>query len=270
MSSEKINNEINGSDSVDKTSIQMGNFLSFGKPNEDINKNAAPVNAFDLKSLNPSAEKKENQKSLTTPSMQFSGSFGVKTEKKTQKPSLSSTDFLNKKRERKKILSSEELELERIKKEKEELKKQKKTFQKVYTKSKQYKPMHILPSPLTLIKPFHLSSSSSTQYLRRRLTSTNYEIEKINQKIKEKLEKKCEEYGEKMKENVFINEQIVNQNSNPNIDFTPINKNKFVDKIAEQNSESKLSLSSRINKYCEMTSSLLLKQSRLENQNGNN
>ena len=73
-----------------------------------------------------------------------------------------------------------------------------------------------------------------------------------------------------MKENVFINEQIVNQNSNPNIDFTPINKNKFVDKIAEQNSESKLSLSSRINKYCEMTSSLLLKQSRLENQNGNN
>ena len=267
MSSEKINNEINGRDSVDKTSLQIGNFLSFGKPNEDINNNAAPVNAFELKSLNPSAEKKENPKSLT---MQFSGSFGVKTEKKTQKPLLSSTDFLNKKRERKKILSSEELELERIKKEKEELKKQKKTFQKVYTKSKQYKPMQILPSPLTLIKPFHLSSSSSTQYLRRRLTSTNYEIEKINQKIKEKLEKKCEAYGEKMKENVFINEQIVNQNSNPNIECTPINKNKFTDKITEQNSESKLSLSSRINKYCEMTSSLLLKQSRLENQNGNN
>ena len=62
MSSEKINNEINGSDSVDKSSLQIGNFLSFGKPNEDINKNAAPVNAFELKSLNPSAEKKEKSR----------------------------------------------------------------------------------------------------------------------------------------------------------------------------------------------------------------
>ena len=38
MSSEKINNEINGNDSVDKTSIQIGNFLSFGKPKKNKNK----------------------------------------------------------------------------------------------------------------------------------------------------------------------------------------------------------------------------------------
>lgn len=268
MSEELKNNMINGRDSDEKNKLQNGNMLSFGKPNEDVNKNVAPVNAFEIKSLNPSAEKKENNKSLNSPSMNFSGSFGQKTEKKSSRI-FNKNEFLNLKRSKKKILSSEEIELEKIKKEKEELKKMKQNYMKVYSKSKQYKPMHILPSPLTLIKPFHLSSSSSTQYLRRRLTSTNYEIEKINKKIKEKLEKKCEEYGEKMKENVFINEQIINQKINEETSFTPVNKNKFINKVNQlsNGSDSKLSLSSKINKYCEMTSTLLMNQSKMENLN---
>ena len=94
-------------------------------------------------------------------------------------------------------MSSEEIELAKIKKEKEDFKKEKLKNEKIYKKSKKYIPMTITPSPLTILKPFHLSSSYSSKYLKNRMSSTDYEINKINNKIKEKIKKKCDEFQKK-------------------------------------------------------------------------
>ena len=68
--------------------------LSFGKPNEDVNKNVAPVNAFEIKSLNPSAEKKENNKSLNSPSMNFSGAVDSSGKASNQPRFLGAASFI--------------------------------------------------------------------------------------------------------------------------------------------------------------------------------
>lgn len=243
------NNEVNGIISGEKIITTQGEFLSFGKVNEDTNLNMQPINQFNLCSNETSADKKENYNSLND-----SGFLNVSQN--------NSKMFLEKKKKR--ILSSEEIELEKIKKEKEDLKKQRQIHLKCYNKSKIYKPMNISPSPLTLIKPFNLSSSGSTQCLKKRLTKTNYEIKQINKKIKEKLENKVKAYDIQVSKSKEPPVLIPSRNNISYLTSTvsPINYNKYTKKIyTDNNNDTNMSLSCRINKYCQMTSNMLRTQS---------
>ena len=58
------NNEVNGIISGEKIITTQGEFLSFGKVNEDTNLNMQPINQFNLCSNETSADKKENYNSL--------------------------------------------------------------------------------------------------------------------------------------------------------------------------------------------------------------
>jgi hypothetical protein len=65
---------------------------------------------------------------------------------------------------------------------------------------KEYKPISL--TPLTILKPFILSSNNSKMLMKKRLISTN--IENINNKIKEVMRKKCE----KINNNIFIDKKF--------------------------------------------------------------
>lgn len=121
--------------------------------------------------------------------------------------------FLNKKR---KILSSEEIELQKIEKEREEIKKMIHKNREMYENSQNYTPMKIIPKPLTTFKPFNLSSNYKNKYLKERQGNTLYEINKLNQKIREKMEQKIEALTDtKTKNQILLNntEYLKNQNS---------------------------------------------------------
>ena len=78
-----------------------------------------------------------------------------------------------------------------------------------FEKTKNIKENKQLPlTPLTILKPFNLSSNNSTMLMKKRLISTNNE--NINNKIKEVMRKKCE----KMCTNIFIDKKI-KQNESP-------------------------------------------------------
>ncbi len=188
---------------------------------------------------------------------------------------ISKMSFLGKK---KKILSSEEIELEKIKKEKEEIKKQKLINEKCYQRSKNYIPITITPSPLTILKPFHLSSSRSSKFLKNRMSSTDYEINKINNKIKEKIKKKCEEFHEKGNKNIYMNKSFdyglfYTETKKENNNFKTTFPSKILEKfyknitiplnednsnnILNNNKINNLSLSSRIKQYYNTTKKVL-------------
>ena len=93
-------------------------------------------------------------------------------------------NFLNKKR---KLMTSEEIELEKINKEKEIQKKLLKKNRKLYLKSFNYSPMKITPSPLTTFIPFKLSSNNNSKYIKQGKSNTIYEVNKQNQKIRLKM-----------------------------------------------------------------------------------
>ena len=122
--------------------------------------------------------------------------------------------FLNKKR--KKYMTSEENELEKIEKERTATKKMIEKNRNLYYKSLFYTPIKIIPTALTTFKPFNLSSSKSSKYLKEGKSNTLYEINKLNQKIRQKMEQKIEALTDtKTKEQILLNntDYLKKQNS---------------------------------------------------------
>lgn len=156
---------------------------------------------------------------------------------------------LNKK---KKVLSSEEIQLEKIKKEKEEMQRLRNVNSQLVEKAKVFNPKPLNPSPLTLIKPFNLSSNNSKMLMKKRLTNTH--IEEVNSKIMETMKKKCEVVGEKIKETVFINDTMKLQKTPNNVRYMKKSLGRSVSRskspIKKDCEEELMSLSSRIEKYC--------------------
>jgi hypothetical protein len=156
---------------------------------------------------------------------------------------------LNKK---KKVLSSEEIQLEKIKKEKEEMQRLRNVNTQLVEKAKIYNPKPLNPSPLTLIKPFNLSSNNSKMLMKKRLTNTH--IDEVNSKIMETMKKKCEGVGEKIKETVFINDTMKLQKTPTNVRYMKKSLGRSVSRskspIKKDCEEELMSLSSRIEKYC--------------------
>lgn len=98
-------------------------------------------------------------------------------------------------------LTSEELLLEKIKREREEVKKLKENNMIYFEKTKNSEVVKQFPiTPLTILKPFNLSSNYSKMLMKKRHISTNND--KINNKIKEVMRKKCE--MQNMSKNIFI------------------------------------------------------------------
>ena len=113
------------------------------------------------------------------------------------------TTFLNKKR---KLMTTEELELEKMKKEKEDIKKLMQKNKKLYLKSFNYSPMIINPSPLTTFIPFKLSSNNNSKYIKQGKGNTTYEVNKQNQKIRLKMQQKIEKLTDnKTKDRILLN-----------------------------------------------------------------
>jgi hypothetical protein len=167
---------------------------------------------------------------------------------------------------KKELKSTEELILEKIQKEKEDLKKLKHLNTQTAERCKNFNPKPIIPSPLTLIKPFNLSSSKMLSK-KRLITHDN---DKINNKIKDTIKRKCEAFGEKMKESVFINDKIVLNKTPTNMKYMKRTFNQDQERehdryrdMSKSKSKSKSpfrkqneyendlqSLSSRIERYC--------------------
>jgi hypothetical protein len=121
--------------------------------------------------------------------------------------------FLNKKR---KYMTSEEIELEKIEKERADTKKMIEKNRNLYYKSLFYTPIKIIPTALTTFKPFNLSSSKSSKYLKEGKSNTLYEINKLNQKIRQKMQQKIEALTDtKTKEQILLNntDYLKKQNS---------------------------------------------------------
>jgi hypothetical protein len=136
--------------------------------------------------------------------------------------------FLNKKR---KYMTSEEIELEKIEKERADTKKMIEKNRNLYYKSLFYTPIKIIPTALTTFKPFNLSSSKSSKYLKEGKSNTLYEINKLNQKIRQKMQQKIEALTDtKTKEQILLNntDYLKKQNSLYNDLFKkPQNVNKI-------------------------------------------
>ncbi len=248
------NLELSNTDSPKVIHFSSNNFLSFGKLEDSQNPiSSNPVSNFELisndnKSISNSQTSKKSPKfnilleennnndlndiKIYSPIIKSSKYKSFVSNKKINCES-SNYQFLKKK---KKLMSSEEIELAKIKKEKEDFKKEKLKNEKIYKKSKKYIPMTITPSPLTILKPFHLSSSYSSKFLKNRMSSTDYEINKINNKIKEKIKKKCDEFQKKelksFSEKKSFNYLFYNNISKreKNIFSSPINS-KIIEKI---------------------------------------
>jgi len=111
--------------------------------------------------------------------------------------------FLNKKR---KHMTTEEIELEKIKREKEDIKKLMQKNKKLYLKSLNYSPMKIIPSPLTTFIPFNLSSNNNTKYIKQGKSSSTYEVNEQNHKIRLKMQQKIEKLSDnKIKGGILLN-----------------------------------------------------------------
>ena len=114
-----------------------------------------------------------------------------------------SNSFLNKKR---KLMTSEEIELEKIKGEKDKQKKLMEKNRKLYLKSFNYSPMKIIPSPLTTFKPFKLSSNNNSKFIKQGKSNTFYEVNKQNQKIRLKMQQKIEKLSDNnIKDKILLN-----------------------------------------------------------------
>ena len=103
-------------------------------------------------------------------------------------------------------MTSEEIELEKIKKEKELNKKLMQKNKKLYLKSFNYSPMKITPSPLTTFIPFTLSCNNNSKYIKQGKSNTIYEVNKQNQKIRLKMQQKIEKLSDnKTKDRILLN-----------------------------------------------------------------
>ena len=126
----------------------------------------------------------------------------IKSKNDNEKPNIVN-NFLNKKR---KHMTSEEIELEKIKKEKELNKKLMQKNKKLYLKSFNYSPMKITPSPLTTFIPFKLSCNNNSKFIKQGKSNTIYEVNKQNQKIRLKMQQKIEKLSDnKTKDRILLN-----------------------------------------------------------------
>lgn len=141
--------------------------------------------------------------------------------------------------------------LEKLKKEKEEMNRLRNINFQTLEKTKTFQPKPLNPTPLTLIKPFNLSTNNSKMLMKKRIGGN---IEEINSKIAETMKRKCEEVGEKVKETVFIGDTIKMQKTPPNVKYmrrTPgRSRSKSPCRFNTQMDDDMYSLSSRIEKYC--------------------
>lgn len=157
-------------------------------------------------------------------------------------------------------MSTEEMLLEKIKKEKEEMSRLKNINKQNVEKVKTFVQKPVMPQPLTMIKPFNLSMNQSKMLMKKRVTGTN--VEEINSKITEAMKKKCEKVGENLRETVFGHEKIVLQKNLNNVRHMKKSlgrsyskslsrsKSKSPARIYDTNEDDVTSLSSRIEKYC--------------------
>jgi hypothetical protein len=148
-------------------------------------------------------------------------------------------------------MSSEEILIEKIKKEKEEVLRLKIINHINAEKVKTIVPNKpsIAPQPLTLIRPFNLSSNK--MLMKKRITNTN--VDELNSKITEAMKKKCEFAGEKLKESLFIHDKIILQKTPTNVKYMKksLGRSKSKSPLRNFNLDEDLqSLSSRIEKYC--------------------
>lgn len=146
------------------------------------------------------------------------------------------------------ILSSEQIELEKIKKQKEELKKLKLKNENNVEKCKMFISKPLNPTPLTLMKPFNLSCNNSKMLMKKRITTSNTN-EIINQKITNTMKQRVENADSKIKDSMFINNRII-------LNKTPTNL-KFMKKTDSQDDPEVNTLSSRIEKHCLISKSPL-------------
>lgn len=184
-----------------KTNQKLNN--SFQKP-FNIGISISRKNSLLLESLSSTPKLKKNLFTLEN-----SLAFNTTTKKNIENIKIpfqnfdKKFEFLNKKR---KILTSEEIELQKIEKERNEAKKIMEKNRSIYYKSLNFTPMAIIPKPLTTFKPFNLSSNLKSKYLKERQGNTLYEINKLNQKIREKMQQKIETMTDtKTKNQILLN-----------------------------------------------------------------
>jgi len=153
------------------------------------------------------------------------------------------------------ILSSEEILIEKLKKEKEEMQRLRNLNSQSLGKTKAYIAKPINPSPLTMIKPFNLSANNSKMLAKKRVTNSN--IDEVNSKIMEQMKKKCEQASDKIKESVFINDTLKLQKTPTNVRYMKKTLGRSVSRSTsksplrtKENDDEMQSLSNRIEKYC--------------------
>ena len=196
-------------------STKKNYFLSHS-PKVNRNQNISPnkflsphsITKFKINSQNPLSFLNRTQ-TKENPLYSFKKIF---SDKKQNNKDINNISFLNKKR---KYMTSEEIELEKIEKEKTASKKFMEKSRNYYHKSLIYTPMKIIPTPLTTFKPFNLSSNKSSKYLKEGKSNTLYEINKLNQKIRQKMQQKIENLADIETKNQILlnnNDFLVKQN----------------------------------------------------------
>jgi hypothetical protein len=140
------------------------------------------------------------------------------------------------------VLSSEELMLEKIKKEKEEMQRLRNLNSNFVDRAKNYLPKPINPSPLTIIKPFNLSSNNNKMLTKKRTPNSN--IEEVNSRITDAMKKKFEGQSQNPLEIIKL------QKTPPNVKYMKKTSTRSRSKSPMKTEEDLHSLSSRIEKYC--------------------
>lgn len=208
---------------------QSKTLFSFGKPNENINSiNIPSTSQFSFKS--DSIKNNFNVQSQKKPTS-FKNNLEYLTKSEYVSPFIEYS-MLGKKRKQK---TSEELEIEKIEREKQEIKKMMQKNMKMYNRSRNFIPMTIAPSPLTIIKPFNLSTNHATKYIKERQASTPFETQQLNQKIKNKIEKKLETFQSKntfnkLKCNSYLDTYVPKQ-QNKTIDLNENNEQSSIQNL---------------------------------------
>ena len=135
-------------------------------------------------------------------------------------------------------------------------------YKKMYYKSINYVPIPITPTPLTVVKPFNLSVNKSSKYCKNKLSSSNYETEKLQNKIRDKLKDKLKTYSQESSKISLL--ETLNNKTNSQINNTNnmlLNINKIISNSSNQTENSQLDINKQeensptfkkeaINSYC--------------------
>ena len=118
-------------------------------------------------------------------------------------------------------MTSEELLMEKIQKEKEEMKKLKEINMINMEKSKNFINKPLPPTPLTILKPFNLSSNNSKMLMKKRITNNNNEFIRNNNhdSMKKKSDEKINKENISAKCNKFELNKTPNKKNFLNLNF---------------------------------------------------